>query len=478
MENEFRKLPSVDKVLSDKRILPFQERYPHDLLLSVIRQVFELTKTSINAGNPAPSYDALVESAVCQLNVLGIPSLRPVINATGVLLHTNLGRAPLSAETIAAMETVAKGYSNLEFDLESGDRGSRQVHIEAILTHLTGAEAALVVNNNAAAVLLGLSALAKRKEVIVSRGQAVEIGGGFRIPDVMRQSGAKLVEVGTTNCTYIKDYEQAINEHTVALLRVHSSNFKVVGFTSGVDIQEMTVLAAKHNLITLDDLGSGCFLDTAIYGLAPEPTVQNSISAGVNLVFFSGDKLVGGPQAGVIVGEKELIDKLKKHPLARAVRIDKVRLAGLAATLMHYLKGEAPQKIPVWRMIATPLDELERRANFWAAALSGKGRVIDGESMVGGGSLPGGTLPTKLVAIGEASKKKSTLAQQMALKLRQAETPIIGQNQRKYAPPRPPFRITGRRRNCYQSAKRNLVGWVKPTKKLFYIPGESGMTIT
>lgn len=426
MDNEFRKLPSIDKVLSDKRILPFEESYPHELVLSVLRRLFEDTKLKISAGSPAPSYDELVETGAGWLNRLGTPSLHPVINATGVILHTNLGRAPLSTETLEAMKKLSAGYSNLEFDLESGERGSRQVHIESILTHLTGAEAALVVNNNAAAVLLGLSALAKRKEVIVSRGQAVEIGGGFRIPDVMRQSGAKLVEVGTTNCTYIKDFEQAITPQTVGLLRVHSSNFKVVGFTAGVDIQEMTLLAAKHNLITLDDLGSGCFLDTSPYGLAPEPTVQDSIAAGANLVFFSGDKLVGGPQAGIIVGDKELIEKLKKHPLARAVRIDKVRLAGLAATLMHYLKGEAPQKIPVWRMIATPLAELEQRASLWAKAMGNKARVIDGESMVGGGSLPGGTLPTKLVAIGESGKKKNPLVQQLATKLRQAETPVIG----------------------------------------------------
>ncbi len=426
MENEFRKLPSIDKILSDKRILPFEESYPHELVLSVLRQIFEDTKVKISAGSPAPSYDEIVEAAIASMNVLGTPSLCPVINATGVILHTNIGRSPISREAITAMNEVSKGYSNLEFDLESGERGSRQVHIESILTHLTGAEAALVVNNNAAAVLLGLSALAKRKEVIVSRGQAVEIGGGFRIPDVMRQSGAKLVEVGTTNCTYIKDFEQAITPQTVGLLRVHSSNFRVVGFTAGVDIQEMTLLAAKHNLITLDDLGSGCFPDTAPYGLAPEPTVQDSINSGANLVFFSGDKLVGGPQAGIIIGDKELIEKLKKHPLARAMRIDKVRLAGLAATLMHYLKGEAPQKIPVWRMIATPLAELEQRASLWAEALGSKARIIDGESMVGGGSLPGGTLPTKLVAIGEPGKKKNPVVQQMAAKLRQAETPVIG----------------------------------------------------
>jgi L-seryl-tRNA(Ser) seleniumtransferase len=212
----------------------------------------------------------------------------------------------------------------------------------------------------------------------------------------------------------------------VALLRVHSSNFKVVGFTAEVDIQEITRLADEHNLITMDDLGSGCFLDTAPFGLAPEPTVQDSIAAGADLVFFSGDKLVGGPQAGIIIGKKELIDKIKKHPLARAVRIDKVRLAGLAVTLIHYLKGEAIRKIPVWRMIAAPLAELEQRANIFAGVLGDRGRVIDGESMVGGGSLPGGTLPTKLVAIGEPGKKKNPFVQQLALKLRQAETPVIG----------------------------------------------------
>ena len=426
MDNEFRKLPSVDKMLSDKRIETFQEQFPHDVLLNSVREALDGAKQNIATGNPAPAYDTLVQSVVYQLHRLGTPSLRLVINATGVLLHTNLGRAALSHETVAAMETVARGYSNLEFDLDSGDRGSRQVHIESLLCHLTGAEAALVVNNNAAAVLLGLSALAKRKEVIVSRGQAVEIGGGFRIPDVMRQSGAKLVEVGTTNCTYITDYEQTITPQTIGLLRVHSSNFKVVGFTSEVDIQEITLLAAKHNLITFDDLGSGCLLDTAPFGLAAEPTVQSSISAGANLVFFSGDKLVGGPQAGIIVGQKDLVDKLKKHPLARAVRIDKIRLAGLTATLMHYLKGEAVQKIPVWRMIATPLSELEQRANLWVQALGDRGKVTDGESMVGGGSLPGGTLPTKLVAIGEPGKKKNPLVQQLAAKLRQAETPVIG----------------------------------------------------
>jgi len=328
---------------------------------------------------------------------------------------------------MAAMELISKGYANLEFDLESGRRGSRQVHIEGLLCQLTGAEAALVVNNNASAVLLALTALAKGKEVITSRGQAVEIGGGFRIPDVMRQSGAKLVEVGTTNCTYLSDYEQAITSRTAALLRVHSSNFQIVGFTQMVALEEMVQLGEQYDLPVLDDLGSGCLLDTARFGLNPEPKVQDSIAAGVGLALFSGDKLLGGPQAGIIVGKKHLMDRLKKHPLARAVRIDKIRLAGLTITLLHYLKGEAEQRIPAWQMISTPLAEIERRAQKWAQHLAGLATVIEGESVVGGGSLPGSTLPTRLVAVkGSARGKERNLVQELARKLRAQRPPVIG----------------------------------------------------
>jgi L-seryl-tRNA(Ser) seleniumtransferase len=355
-----------------------------------------------------------------------MPGLRPLINATGVILHTNLGRAPLSKKAIAAMNDIAGGYSNLEFDVVKGVRGSRQIYIERLLCEVTGAEAGLVVNNNASAVLLGLSALAKRKEIIVSRGQAVEIGDSFRIPDVMRQSGAKLVEVGTTNCTYTRDYENAITDSTVALLRVHSSNFKVVGFTNETSIEELVAVGKRHNLPVFDDLGSGCFLDTTAYGLAAEPTVQRSISAGVGLAFFSGDKLVGGPQAGIIVGKKEYIDKLKRHPLARAVRIDKIRLAGLIATLIHYLKGEATRNIPVWQMISAELKGINVRAKLWAASTNGLGQIIDGESMVGGGSLPGGTLPTKLVAIGGKGKQNAAFILKLSQALRNNTVPIIG----------------------------------------------------
>jgi len=416
MAGELRSLPSVDKVLNDERFSRSAKNYPHDLAVSVIRDELERQRQSIQSGKSGASLDEIIVSVLKQLEALFTSSLRRVINASGVILHTNLGRAPLSEEALAAMEAVSRGYANLEFDLESGDRGSRHVHVESLLCRLTGAEAALVVNNNAAAVLLGLTALAKRKEVIVSRGQAVEIGGGFRIPDVMRQSGAKLLEVGTTNRTYARDFEEAISPATIALMRVHSSNFRLVGFTSEVTLEELAAIAKQHNLLVLDDLGSGTLLDTTAFGLAPEPMVQQSVKAGASLVFFSGDKLLGGPQAGIIIGEKQYVDKLKRHPLARALRIDKTRLAGLAVTLMHYLKEEAVTKIPVWRMIAAPLKDIEKRAALWAKACGAK--VIDGETMVGGGSLPGGSLPTKLVAL----KGGGALAK----KLRSLPLPIIG----------------------------------------------------
>jgi L-seryl-tRNA(Ser) seleniumtransferase len=430
MNSEFRNLPSVDQVLAHEHIQQLIEShgYPHSLLVSLTRESLDSARRAIAGGGPSPTLDEVAEAVTSRLQILETPRLRPVINATGILLHTNLGRAPLSREATEVISKVAADYSNLEFDLQSGRRGSRHVHVEDILCQLTGAEAALVVNNNASGVLLGLTALAKRKEVIVSRGQAVEIGGSFRIPDVMRQSGAKLVEVGTTNCTYAADYEQAITPRTAALMRVHSSNFRLVGFVSEATLEEIMDVGKRNNVTVLDDLGSGCFLDTTEFGLEPEPMVQQSIAAGVGLSFFSGDKLVGGPQAGIVVGQKQLVDKLKRHPMARAVRIDKIRLAALITTLVHYLKGEAGTKVPVWRMIATPLEEIERRAKLWVRALDGLGEVIDGETMVGGGSLPGGTLPTRLVAIGERGrrKKETSTSQAINTRLRNMSVPIIG----------------------------------------------------
>jgi L-seryl-tRNA(Ser) seleniumtransferase len=427
MENKFRSLPSVDKLLSDSRIKQLGDSYPHNLLVDIIRQKLEHARLLISQDKSSPSYDEIIESIGDHIRQLALPGPRYLVNATGVILHTNLGRAPLSKEAIAAMDEASRGYCDLEFELGSGTRGSRNVHIEKLLCQLTGAEAALVVNNNASAVLLGLTALARRKEVIVSRGQAVEIGGGFRIPEVMKQSGAKLVEVGTTNCTYAADFEQAITPRTAALLRVHSSNFKVIGFAEMATLEELVALANKHGIPLFDDLGSGCLLDTTQFGLDPEPMVQKSVALGVGLTFFSGDKLLGGPQSGIIVGKKQLVDRLKKHPMARAVRIDKIRLAGLAATLTHYLKGEELKAIPVWRMIAAPLAEIEKRARDWSQEFGDHARVVEGQSMVGGGSLPGGTLPTRLVAIGKQGKiREHGLAQTLAGMLRSQRPPVVG----------------------------------------------------
>ena len=427
MEKDFRRLPSVDRLMSEDSIRSLQNSYPRDFVVDLVRERLERDRTSIALGNPPSSTDEIVASVCTQARELTSPSPRPVINASGVVLHTNIGRAPLSADAIAAMDQASRGYCDLEFELDTGRRGSRNSRVEKLLCQLTGAEAALVVNNNASAVLLALMTHARRKEVIVSRGQAVEIGGGFRIPEVMRQSGAKLVEVGTTNATYLRDFEQAITPRTAVLLRVHSSNFKLMGFTHAVALDELVELGARYDLPVFDDLGSGCFLDTALYGLDAEPTVQESVSAGAALATFSGDKLVGGPQAGIVVGRKPIVDKMKRHPLARAVRTDKVRLAGLTATLASYLRGEATNTVPVWRMISTPLSDLERRAGNWAQALGEIARVTEGESMIGGGSLPGGTLPTRLVAVGhQARKKEQSIGQRLAESLRRQEPPVIG----------------------------------------------------
>jgi L-seryl-tRNA(Ser) seleniumtransferase len=298
---------------------------------------------------------------------------------------------------------AAAGYSDLEYDLDRGERGQRMAAVEEVLKRVTGAEDAFVVNNNAGAASLALSALASGRGALISRGQLVEIGGGFRVPDVMEQSGAKLIEVGTTNRTHRRDYEMAlVTKDVAAIVRAHSSNFRTVGFTTEVPLSELVELANWKNIPLIDDLGSGALLDTAPYGLAHEPTVQESVAAGAHVVCFSGDKLLGGPQAGLVVGQAQYVAPLKKHPLARALRIDKLDLAALSATLVHYLKGEATQKIPVWRMISLPLSEIERQAQTLAQQLQAAGytvEVIEGHSTVGGGSLPGETLPTKLVAL-------------------------------------------------------------------------------
>lgn len=413
-----RRLPAVDALLADDSAHILVQQHSRDLVVAALRAELDSARRAILAGREidiAPS--AIIQRAGEDLLREQQPSLRPVINATGVIIHTNLGRAPLSDAAIAALREAATGYSTLEFDLESGERGSRLVHAGELLRDLTGAEAALVVNNNASALVLILSALARDKEVVISRGQLVEIGGGFRIPAIMQQSGAHLVEVGATNRTRIDDFAGALTEHTAMLLRVHSSNFKQIGFVQQPPLSALVSLAHDHGLLAVDDLGSGTLIDTAQFGLDHEPTIQESLAAGVDLVCFSGDKLLGGPQAGLILGRAEAVARLKAHPLARALRVDKLTYAALLATLKHYRRGEALARIPVWQMISRPLDDIAEAAHRWAKASGGS--VTKGESTIGGGSLPGATLPTWLLALDSANPE----AQKMAL--RRADPPII-----------------------------------------------------
>lgn len=397
-ENRRRALPSVDALLNAPEGVMLVTQHGHAAVVAALRAALDSARAHLRDGHVASVESVeLLATARTELERIATPSLRVVINATGVIIHTNLGRAPLSQAALEAMRTVGGGYSTLEYDLESGKRGSRYVHVETLLREITGAEAALVVNNNAAALVLILSTLAAGREVVISRGQLVEIGGGFRVPDVMVQSGARLVEVGTTNRTRAVDYAAAVSEQTALLLHAHASNFKQLGFVEETTLADMAKVAHARGLLLVDDLGSGALLDTADFGLAHEPTVQQSLAAGCDLICFSGDKLLGGPQAGIIVGRQPLVEQLKRHPLARAVRVDKLTLAALHATLLAYRRGSATAEVPVWMMIARPLDDIIAAATRWADQLGGS--VISGESTVGGGSLPGATLPTALVAL-------------------------------------------------------------------------------
>ncbi|MDO9301647.1 MAG: L-seryl-tRNA(Sec) selenium transferase [Anaerolineales bacterium] len=415
-----RDLPSVEELLQTKTAAELIARFGRPLTLTAIRETLDKTRTRFASGaiTALPLHDLILAQADSLLSAWIKPTLRPVINATGVILHTNLGRAPLSDATIRAMDMVSRGYSTLEYDLEKGARGSRLIHAESVLQKLTGAESAVVVNNNASAVLLVLSALANRKRVIISRSQLVEIGGGFRIPDVMKQSGAKLVEVGTTNKVHLRDYEEALQDGGSLVMRAHPSNFKIIGFTEEPELKDVVDLAHKAGVFVIDDLGSGALYDTAKYGLAHEPTVQESLAAGVDVVCFSGDKLLGGPQAGIIIGRKDLIDKIKKHPLARAVRADKACLAGVSATLLHYLKDEAEREIPILKMMSFMPKQIKGRVEAWIREL-GQGDIVEGESTVGGGSLPGESFPTFLLSLTVESPDK------FLKRLRMQNPPII-----------------------------------------------------
>jgi L-seryl-tRNA(Ser) seleniumtransferase len=428
-------IPNVDHILSKPEMVQLGSRYPRGIILEAVRRRLDhLRQTIIGASDPGKldqslfSFEQLLPQFLKEIENQVNPTLTRVINATGVVIHTNLGRSLLHEIAIEHIAGVSRHYSNLEFDLTQGKRGSRYAHVEQILCRLTGAEAALVVNNNAAAVLLVLNTIAMGGEVIVSRGQLVEIGGAFRIPDVMNRSGAILREVGTTNRTHLSDYEAAIGEETVLILKVHTSNFKILGFTSEVELREIAELAHSRHLPIMEDLGSGCLIDLSKYGLDREPTAQEAIKEGADIVTFSGDKLMGGPQAGIILGKKEYIERIKVNPLNRALRIDKLTLAGLESTLLLYLdETRAVREIPTLRMLTYSHDELQKKAQRLSRKIRARKPmglrigVRDDVSQVGGGAYPVQILPTNVVTL----KPDHGSVQQLERRLREGKPPII-----------------------------------------------------
>lgn len=432
-----RQLPAVDEILRTPEVAALLEDRPREIVVQAIREALNRWRQAILEGRIGEGGREFITQKVIKEVMEEVaqslrPRLRRVINATGVVLHTNLGRAVLAREAQEAVVMAAAGYSNLELDLASGKRGSRYAHLEEILTRLTGAEAAMVVNNNAGAVLLALSTLACGREVIVSRGQLVEIGGSFRIPDVMAQSGAILVEVGTTNKTYPHDYRRAITSQTALLLHVHTSNYRLVGFVREATVAELVALGKEYNLPVMSDLGSGSLVDLSTFGLPHEPTVQETVAAGADVVTFSGDKLLGGPQAGIIVGKRQYIEKMKKNPLTRALRIDKLTVAALEATLRLYLDPpKALSKVPALRMITARTEELKARAHGLAChlrkALKEKA-LVEVEptfSQVGGGAMPTAELPSVAVTLRPRHMNVSELAQ----RLRTGEPAVMGRLQ-------------------------------------------------
>ncbi|HLF68425.1 MAG TPA: L-seryl-tRNA(Sec) selenium transferase [Gaiellaceae bacterium] len=396
-----RDLPSIDRLLADERLAGEQ----HELAVAAARRVLEGAREEIRAGRDPGS---LVDGVLEELARARRPSLRRVLNATGVLVHTNLGRAPLAGEALARVVEVGSGYSNLEYDVARGERGSRQDHLGELLRELTGAEAALVVNNNAAAVLLALAALAEGREVVVSRGELIEIGDGFRIPEVLARSGARLVEVGTTNRTRAADYERALGPDTALILRVHQSNFRLLGFTERPELRDLAAIAKRSGLPLVDDLGSG-----ALAVIGDEPTPAESLRAGADLVCFSGDKLLGGPQAGVAVGTADLVERLRRHPLQRALRADKLTLAALEGTLRLARSAETRGEIPVLRMLHEPVEAVRARAGRLAGLVGGE--VEETVARVGGGALPLAELPSAACAVEE----------ELAEPLRLGEPPVV-----------------------------------------------------
>jgi L-seryl-tRNA(Ser) seleniumtransferase len=424
-----RAIPSIEQLRQRPGVQALVARHGHAVVVHALGTEAAAWRERLLAGGESPDREAVAAAieagAARRVSERTRPSLQPVINATGVIVHTNLGRAPLAAPAVERIEALARGYNNLEYDLQAGRRGARDAHAETLLTAIAGAEAAVVVNNCAAATLLVLAALARGREVLVSRAELVEIGGGFRVPDVMAQSGARLREVGTTNRTRAADYALAIGEATGAILRVHPSNFRIEGFVERAPLAALVELGRRFEVPVIEDLGSGLLdEDTAGTALAGEPTVQSSIRAGVDLVCFSGDKLLGGPQAGIIVGRADHVARVRRHPLMRALRVDKLTYAALEATLGEYLAGRARELVPVLQMARLTVDEIEPRAEALARRLADAGwdaRVIDGLSTIGGGSAPGSGLPTRLVALAREGLSADALEE----RLRQLDPPII-----------------------------------------------------
>ena len=440
---DYRAIPSIEQLRLRPTIRALEASFGADATVDALREAAASVRRALASTDPVThaaadaSADVIARieaAAAAHLADLFRPSLQPVINATGVVIHTNLGRAPLSAAAIARVAEVAAGYSSLEYDLSRGTRGRRDVHAEALLCHLTGSEAAVVVNNNAAATMIVLAALAAGREVIVSRGELVEIGGGFRVPDVMAQSGAVLREVGTTNKTRVSDYAAAINERTALILRVHPSNFRIEGFTERAELEDLVGVGNKFNIPVAEDLGSGHFGSGGSGGSGGsdlgEPAVRGSVAAGVDVCCFSGDKLLGGPQAGIIVGRTALIDRIRTHPLMRALRVDKMTYAALEATLTEYMAGRAATTVPVQRMLTMSADEIRARANAMAQQIAQRGgwhaSVVEGASAVGGGSAPGVELRTHLVAIAKDGMTADALEEQ----LRRLTPPVVARIER------------------------------------------------
>jgi L-seryl-tRNA(Ser) seleniumtransferase len=434
LQDLLSRLPAVDELLRHPHIAEALGKFPRTLVVRAVRNVLDRIRRSIMGDQAAglrglPDQARLVQEILAEIVGLAAHTLQRVINGTGIIVHTNLGRSLLCREALERLHLMASGYSNLEYDLEAGSRGSRYVHAEAILREITGAEGALVVNNNAGAVLLVLNTLAQDREVVVSRGELVEIGGSFRIPDVMARSGARLREVGCTNRTHLEDYRAAVGPDTALLLKVHASNYRIIGFTAEVDLTSLVALGRAHNLSVMEDLGSGCFVDLSRFGLRGEPVVQDSVRSGADVITFSGDKLLGGPQAGIILARNEIIERLRRNPLTRALRVDKLTLAALEATLRLYRdEEEALRVIPTLRMIALDPEALAAQAQSLAdriRAVAGVGlevAVMEGASQVGGGALPVQNLQTSLVAL----SSRDISAAKIETLFRGNRPPIIG----------------------------------------------------